>query len=92
MESYLYESGKLDGSNFMNWKFKIQTLLEGAKAWSIVTGDEQRVNAGTQKQDWDKRENTTKVLLKMSVKDNIIPHIRDCKTSVKIWTTIKNLY
>lgn len=54
MESYLHESRKLDGSNFKNWKFKIQTLLEGANAWSIVTGDEKRVNAGTQEQDWDK--------------------------------------
>ena len=58
MESYLHESGKLDGSNFMNWKFKIQTLLEGANAWSIVIGDEQRLNsntgANTQEQEWDK--------------------------------------
>lgn len=92
MESYLHESGKLDGSNFMKWKFKIQTLLEGVNAWSIVTGDEQRVNAGTQEQDWDKGENKAKVLLKMSVKDNVTLQIRDCKTSVEIWTTIKNLY
>jgi len=33
-----------------------------------------------------------KVILKMSVKDNIIPHIRDCKSAADIWTTIKNLY
>ena len=94
IESYIHESGKLDGSNFTNWKFKIQTLLEGANAWSIVTGDEQRpnLNIGTQEQEWDKRENKVKVLLKMSVKDNIIPHIRDCKTSSEIWTTIKSLY
>eukprot|EP00253_Pinus_taeda_P024107 PITA_24107 len=28
----------------------------------------------------------------MSMKDNIIPHIRDCKMSAEIWTTIKNMY
>lgn len=28
----------------------------------------------------------------MSFKDNIIPHIRDGKSSTEIWTTIKNLY
>eukprot|EP00253_Pinus_taeda_P003869 PITA_03869 len=77
MESYLHESGKLDGSNFTNWKFKIKTLLEGANAWSIVTGDELKSNAGTQEQEWEKRENKAKVLLKMSVKDSIILHIRD---------------
>ena len=26
------------------------------------------------------------------VKDNIIPHIRDCKSAVDIWSTIKGLY
>lgn len=55
MEYYLHKSSKLDGSNFMNWKFNIQTLLEGVNAWSIVTGDEQRLSAGTQEKDLDKR-------------------------------------
>ena len=57
MESYLNESGKLNGSNFTNWKFKIQTLLEGANAWAIVTGDEQKPTTTTQKnerEDWEK--------------------------------------
>lgn len=44
MESYLHESGKLDGSNFTNSKFKIENLLEGVNSWSIVTGDELRPN------------------------------------------------
>ena len=92
MESYLNESGKLNGSNFTNWKFKIQTLLEGANAWTIVTGDEQKTTASTQKEDWEKRENKAKVLLKMSVKDNVNAHIRDCKTSREIWTKMKSLY
>lgn len=37
-------------------------------------------------------ENKAKVLLKMSIKDNIIPHIRGRKLSIEIWTTLKNLY
>jgi len=92
IESYLHESGKLDGSNFSNWKFKIQTLLESANAWSIVTGSELRPGSATQEQDWDKMETKAKVILKMFVKDNIIPHIRDCKSATDIWTIIKNLY
>jgi hypothetical protein len=27
-ETYLNEANKLDGSNFINWKFKMQTLME----------------------------------------------------------------
>jgi len=51
LESYLHESGKLDGMNFSNWKFKMQTLLESVNAWSIVLGDEQRSGTATQEQD-----------------------------------------
>lgn len=96
-EAYLNESNKLDGTNYTNWKFKLQTLLEGSSVWKIVSGDEQKLTilaGGTTMliQDWDKRENKVKVLLKIFVKDNIIRHISDCKSSSNIWTTLKNLY
>ena len=92
IDSYLHESSKLDGTNFSNWKFKMQTLLESANAWSIIMGNEQRSRTVTQEQDWDKIETKIKFILKMSVKNNIISHIRDCKLATDIWTTIKNLY
>jgi hypothetical protein len=39
-ENYLNEANKLDGSNFINWKFKMQTLMEGYGIWTIAKGDE----------------------------------------------------
>jgi hypothetical protein len=65
----------------------MQTLMEGYGVWTIVKGYEAKPDAATgatitQIQDWDKCENKTKVLLHMSVKDNIIPHIREAKTSM----------
>jgi hypothetical protein len=96
-ETYLNEANKLNGLNFINWKFKMQTLMEGYGIWTIVKGDESKPDATvgattTQIQDWDKRKNKAKVLLRMSVKDNIISHIREAKTSAKTWTTLKALY
>jgi hypothetical protein len=35
-ETYLNEANKLDGSNFINWKFKMQTLMEGYGVWNIA--------------------------------------------------------
>ena len=43
-------------------------------------------------QDLDKHENKAKVLLHMFVKDSIIPHIKEAKTSVKTWIALKFLY
>jgi hypothetical protein len=59
--------------------------MEGYGVWTIAKGDEAKpdvvVGVTTmQIQDWDKHENKAKVLLHMSVKDNIIPHIREAKT------------
>lgn len=95
-ESYLFESNKLYGENYANWKFKLQTLMEGNNTWAIVFGAEvkpmspQAIDAAIQ--DWERRENKAKVLLQVTVKDNIIPHIRECKTSKETWDTLKNLY
>ena len=81
VESYLSNSDKVDGENYENWKFKLQTVMEGSNLWTIVTGDEVKLElpqaTAAAIQDWQRRENKAKVLLQMSVKDNIIPHIRE---------------
>jgi hypothetical protein len=69
-ETYLNEANKLDGSNFINWKFKMQTLMEGYGVWNIAKGTELKPDVATgvtttQIQDWEKRENKAKVLLRM---------------------------
>ena len=79
-DNYLNEASKLNGENYIDWKFKILTICEAWNVWSIVNGDELKPTGATGT-DWEKRETKAKVLLRMSVKDNIIPHIRDCKTS-----------
>ena len=44
--AYLNESNKLDGSNYSNWKFKMQTVLEAHNSWTIENGDESKPAAG----------------------------------------------
>lgn len=73
-EAYLNENNKLDGSNYFGWKFKLQTLLQGHNAWTIVKAEEVKPDlaAGgttTTIQDWDKWETKARTLLKLSVKD-----------------------
>ena len=79
-KNYLNEASKLDGDNYIDWKLKILTIFEAWNVWAIVNGYETKPTgvAGT---DWEKRETKAKVLLWISVKDSIIPHIRDCKMS-----------
>ena len=68
------------------------TVLEAYNLWTIVKGDEPKPTISTMIPDWDKREMKAKVLLRMSVMDNIIPHIRYCQSSKATWDTLKGLY
>lgn len=66
-------------------------MLEALNVWTIVKGDEAKP-IGATLANWEKRETTAKVLLRLSVKDNIIPHIRAGKTSKETWDILKGLY
>lgn len=55
IEAYLNEHNKLDGSNYVNWKFKMQILLEVQSAWTIANGDEQKPAPGSASiPNWEK--------------------------------------
>ena len=91
-KTYMNEASKLNGEHYVNWKFKLMTVLESANAWSIVIGDESRPVSATLLPDWNKWEMKAKLTLRMSIKDNIILHIRNCTTSKETWDTLKGLY
>lgn len=44
VETYLNETNMLDVSNYVNWKFKLQNLMEGCNVWLIESGKERKPN------------------------------------------------
>ena len=46
-ETCLNEANKLDGSNFINWKFKMRMLMEGYGVQNIAKGTELKPDAAT---------------------------------------------
>ena len=96
VDSYITESNKLDGINYVNEKFKMHILMEGNNIWHIINGKEAKPTSPTTPlvvvQYWEKRELKAMILLCMSVKDSIIPHIRDITISSSTWSTLKGLY
>jgi transposase InsO family protein len=91
-DTYINEASKLHGENYVNWKFKLQTVLELFGGWTIVNGTELKPTDPALLADWNKREARAKVTLRMSVQDKIIPHIRNCDTSKETWDVLKGLY
>ena len=86
------KSSKLNGENCVSWKFKLIIVLKALDVHPIVKGDEQNPVDSSSIADWNTQEVQAKVLIRMSVKDNIISHIRNHKTSKDTWEKIKGLY
>jgi hypothetical protein len=42
----------LDGSNYVNWKFKMQTLMEVSNVWLVVSGQEAKFESPANTRDW----------------------------------------
>ena len=89
---YITEASTLNGENYVNWKFKLIIVLEALSLWLIMKGDEQKPADPFSLTNWNSKESQAKVLILMSVKDNIIPHIRNSKTSKDTWDKLKGLY
>ena len=89
---YITEASKLNGENYVNWKFKLIIMLEDLSLWSIVKGDEQKPTDPLSLPDSNSRETQEKMLIHMSVKDKIIPHIKNSKTSKDTSDQLKGLY
>ena len=92
VDTYINEASKLNGENYVNWKFKMMIVLESANVWSIVTDNEPSPVSVALLPDWNKWELKAKLTLRMSIKDNIIPHIKNCTTPKATWDTLKGLY
>ena len=92
VDSYINETSKLNGDNYVNWKFNLITILEALHLWMIVKGDEEKPSNILSIQEWNLWEVQAMVTLCMSMKGNIIPHIRNCKTFKDTWDKIKGLY
>ena len=40
IDSHFNDYKKFDGENYVNWKFKLLTVLEAYNMWLVVSGDE----------------------------------------------------
>ena len=60
VDNYQNEASKLDGDNYIEWKFKILTILEAWNVWTVVNGYETKPTSDASI-EWEKREMTATV-------------------------------
>jgi hypothetical protein len=85
---------RLDGiSNYLQWKVRMSAILRENKLWSFVstivvvpTTDPIALDLHEVKEAKAQR------LILDGVKDHLIPHLAEKKTTYEMWETLKNLY
>ncbi|KIJ26304.1 hypothetical protein M422DRAFT_129111, partial [Sphaerobolus stellatus SS14] len=88
----------LNGSNYAEWVFEIQTVLQRAKVWCIVTGKETEPVGDAaviriEKNDWLNRVEQAAGIISFSVEKSQHIHIKShLDNPVKMWTVLKEVH
>ena len=84
----------LDGTNYDNWKFRIEMLLTARKLFGYASG-ETRLAAGAddaQKAAFKEKDDEARAIISIHVSDNQLIHVRNCKSAAEAWEALKNQY
>lgn len=81
---------KLNNENYFVWKYRMELLLIKEGAWSVV--NEAKPEIATQSAEWEKRDNTARALIGLSVEDDQLIHVRTKTTAKEVWEDLKEYH
>ena len=85
MEVEKVDFGRLNGSNYGAWKFKMKLLLVQKGYWNSVLGKENSKEA-------ESIDQKALAVIGLGVCDDQIVHIQDAKTSKEAWDSLAKVY
>jgi len=95
--SHLYDIPSLDndGTNFHMWKFQVQTVLGVRHLWSIVSGEDPKLDAATQPdefEEWLAKDKEAHAQLMLTLKDEPLSRVLYSTTSPEVWKKLSERY
>ena len=84
----------LDGTNYDNWKFRMEMLLTARKIFGYATGEiqlEDGANNAAQAA-FKEKDNEARAIISMHVSDSQLIHVRNCRTAAGAWKTLKDQF
>ena len=98
--------GKLDGSNYTLWKFKIKAILNSYELLQTATGDDRMPHPTVSADDpaitippdlalltaWQRRDADILCAILTSVSDSILPLIQYVSNAAEAWQILQNQY
>ena len=92
MMSILYED-RLDGiSNYLPWKVRIAVVLKEWKIWSYANAKMTKPTDQDALDEFKALDARAQRVILDGVKDHLIPHLVEKKTSKDMWDTLNQLF
>lgn len=85
---------KLDGSNFLTWKFEMKAVFRAAKVHSIVDGSDVLAAEATaaEKNAWEEKDAKARVLISTSIERSQLISLITCETAKEMWDALCGQY
>jgi hypothetical protein len=88
--SNIVVSAKLDGSNYASWKCEMELILQMKILWELTTED--KLEDESKHEKWNKMDMNARAPILWQINLGIRSHVRDLKTTKKIWETLQTMY
>ena len=84
----------LDGTNYDNWKFRMEMLLTARKIFGYATGEIQLEDGADNAAQaaFKEKDNEARAIISMHVSDSQLIHVRNCRTAAGAWKTLKDQF
>lgn len=84
---------RFDGTNFSNWKFRIETYLDEKDLLKYVEQDLSSISEGSAGQSsHTTREKKCRSIIIQYIADNQLEHVKDKKHAKDVFDTLKSVY
>lgn len=83
-----YMIAKLNNENYFNWRYRMQMLLIEKGVWNVISTEK----TDPAPQGWTENDQKAHSTIALSVEDDQIQHIRNCKSARCAWGKLKDFH
>lgn len=79
---------KLNGSNYLNWRYVMELLLKKEDVWNATLNEPAEAVA----ENWTTIDQKAHLMIALNVEDDQLQHIRECSTAKEAWKKLKDFH